>query len=357
VPRESEGPSVPAVQALHLAELVRRWGVLPATLFRGIAVEERELTDPSKRLPVDVLVQLVERARALTGEPGLGVYFGLRMQAASHGYLGFAAMTASTLGEALDLATRFAPMLTNAFTLSFERSGSSASLIIEEEADLGPARDAILLALVIGLWRIGCTLTGVELPGRTELAFAEPAYFARFRTGAAHVSFGKPKNVLQFDAAILDYPLASADPAALQLVREQCEQALLALGFEGRVVARVRGAVSKAGGGFRTLEEVAARLKLSTRTMKRKLANAGISYLGLLDEARLERARRLLASEGPSVDEIASTLGYSDTANFTRAFRRWTGTTPAAYRRSLAETSAEIDGPVEGEPLHPSKRR
>ena len=329
-------PTVPAVQALHLVELVRRWGVTAAQLLRGIDLDERELRDPSRKLGVSVLVPLVERARALTGEPGLGLYFGLRMQVASHGYLGFAAMTASTVGEALELAVRFAPMLTTALSLRLRRSGKSVSLVIEEEADLGAARDAVLLALIVGVWRIGCTLTGRGLDGHADLACPEPAYFERFRPVAPNVCFGQAQNQLVFDAAMLDYPMATADPAALQLAREQCERAIEMLGFDGRVVARVRAAIPGAGGGFRTLDEVAAKLRTSPRTLKRKLAAGGSAYSTLLDEARLDRAQGLLAGDALSIDAIAETLGYSDTANFTRAFRRWARTTPAAWRRQRA---------------------
>jgi AraC-like DNA-binding protein len=329
----TDEPHVPAVQALHLVELVRRWGVTPAQLFRGLDLAEEELRDPTRRLGVNALVALVERARALTGEPGLGIYFGLRMQVASHGYLGFAAMTASTVGEALDLATRFAPMLTTALSLRTHRAGNEVSLVIDEEADLGTARDAVLLALLVGVWRSGCTLTARPLDGRADLAFPEPPYFERFRPVAPNVRFGASQNRLVFDAAVLEYPFATADPAALQLAREQCERALEALGFDGRLVARVRGSIPKAGGGYRSLDEVAARLKTSPRTLKRKLAAGGTAYSALLDDARLERACRLLEGDGLSLDEVAETLGYSDTANFTRAFRRWTQTTPAAYRK------------------------
>ena len=326
-------PHVAAVQALHLVELVQRWGVTSSQLLRGLDLDERELRDPSKKLGVSVLVPLVERARALTGEPGLGLYFGLRMQVASHGYLGFATMTASTVGEALDLATRFAPVITTALSLRLLRSGNVVSLVIEEEADLGSVRDVVLLAVLVGVWRIGCTLTGRELEGHADVVFAEPSYFERFRPLGPRVSFGAAQNRLVFDAALLDYPLVSADPAALQLAREQCERALEMLGFDGRIVARVRAVLPKAGGGFRTLDELAAKLRTSSRTLKRNLAAFGTAYSTLLDEARLDRARRLLEGERLSLDAIAETLGYSDTANFTRAFRRWTQTTPAAYRR------------------------
>ena len=331
-------PSIPAVQALHLVELVRRWGVTSAALLRGIDLDEGDLRDPNKTIGVSVLVPLVERARALTGEPGLGLYFGLRMQVVSHGYLGFAAMTASTIGEALDLATRFAPMLTTVVSLRVQRSGRSAALVFDEDADLGAARDAVLLALLVGIGRIGCTLTGRELDGHIDLVVREPPYFERFRPVAPNIRFGQPQNQLVFDAEVLDHPLATSDPAALQLAREQCEKAIEMLGFDGRVVGRVRAAIPKAGGGFRSLDEVAAKLKVSPRTLKRKLATGGTAYSALLDHARLERAEQLLASDRLSIDAIAETLGYSDTANFTRAFRRWTKTTPAAYRAKRARS-------------------
>jgi AraC-like DNA-binding protein len=326
-------PSVPAVQALHLVELVQRWKVSAAQLLRGLAIDERDLRDPSKKLRVSLLVPLVERARALTGEPGLGLYFGLRMQVASHGYLGFAAMTASTVGEALDLAARFAPMLTTALSLRVEREGNRAALVIEEDADLGAARDAVLLAVLVGIWRIGCTLTGRNLDGYAALAIPEPAYFDRFRVFAPNVRFSQPQNRLVFDPEVLSYPLSTADPAALQLAREQCERAIEMLGYGGRIVGRARAAIPKLGGGFHSLDEVAAKLRMSTRTLKRRLATSGTAYSALLERARLERAQRLLEADRLSVEEIAEALGYSDSANFSRAFRRWTKTTPAAYRR------------------------
>ena len=68
-------------------------------------------------------------------------------------------------------------------------------------------------------------------------------------------------------------------------------------------------------------------------TLKRKLATFGVTYSDLLDEQRLEAALLQLRADAASIDAIAERLGYSDTANFGRAFRRWTGISPAAYRR------------------------
>jgi AraC-like DNA-binding protein len=334
MPSLREEPSIPAVHALHLLELAHRWNVTPDAVLAGTELRERDFRDPAKRLPIRELVTLVERARELTGEPGLGLYFGLRMQVVSHGFLGFAAMTAATLGDALEIAVRFIPTLTTAFSLELEKNGEKTALVLVERADLGAARDAVLLSLLVGIWRIGCSLTGRELKGRAELAVLEPAYFGRFRAVAPNLTFGRPRNRLVFDASVLAQPVVSADPAALELAREQCERALSMLGFEGRIAGRVRAAMSNADGGFRGIDEVASSLKLSERTLKRRLKLESTTYSTILDEARLARAQTLLREERRTLEEIAEALGYSNVANLTRAFRRWTGTTPAAYRRA-----------------------
>jgi AraC-like DNA-binding protein len=96
----------------------------------------------------------------------------------------------------------------------------------------------------------------------------------------------------------------------------------------------VRAQLNDEQGGFRDLEEVAKRLGMSTRTLKRRLADQGTTFSHVLDELRRQRALLLLANRELSINEIAGRLGYTEAANFTRAFRRWTGRTPAAYRNS-----------------------
>jgi AraC-like DNA-binding protein len=323
--------TVPAVHALHLAELSRGWGVTAEALFAGVGSAEA-FADPGAKLTVPELVTLVERARALTGEPAIGIHFGMRMRISAHGYLGFAAMTAATAGDALRLAVRFAPTLTNALELSVHETPGMASLVVEERADFGAARDAILFALVIGVWQIGCALTGRELDGSADFAFPKPVYFGETLATAARTRFDQPTTQLLFDASVLALPLTMADPVSRQLAYEQCERSLEALGH-GDVLDRVRALVLKRDEGVRSVDEVASEMHVSARTLKRKLASAGVTYTDVLDEQRREAALLLLRSPTLSLDDVAEQLGYSDVANFSRAFRRWTGVSPGAYRR------------------------
>ena len=327
-----EDASLPAVHALHLVQLVARWRVPADALLDDFGLTESGLSDPEARLSIATCERIIARARALTGEPALGIYLGLQMRVAWHGYLGFAAMTAATARDALLLAMRYAPTRTSAIGLRLHESGRMASLVIEERASLGTAQDAVIFALLVGIWQIGGALTGRALEGSADVTFAEPAYFGRF-PDVARVRFEQPVHQLVFDRALLDLPLAMADPAAQRLVREQCERALEALGTGARLSVRVRQRLPREGGGFRTLDEVAAELGTSPRTLKRKLAQEGHAFSSLLDEERRERALLLLRAPELSLEDVADRLGYSDLANFSRAFRRWTGRTPGAFRR------------------------
>lgn len=330
-------PYLPAVHALHLADLVaQRWHVAHDELFRGSGLVASELSAPGARITLPTATSLAERARLLTSEPAIGVYLGLQMRASAHGFLGFAAMTSATLGEALELAVRFAPTRTNALHLSHSQSAGEAVLVIEERADFGAARDTVLFALTLGLWQIASALTGKELEGQIELAFSEPAYGAAFPDLSKHLRYGQRHNRLLFDAALLDARLEMADAVATRLAREQCEQALESMADrpEARWLEDVRRVLrGQAKEPLPTLEQAATRLHVSTRTLKRRLASSGTSYSSLLGEERFARATTLLRSTDLSIDEISERSGYSDVANFTRAFRRWAGTTPTAYRR------------------------
>lgn len=333
-PRPAEQKTLAAIHALHVAELAKRWDIAPPSLLGPLGLSADVLAAEDARLPIHDFVRLVDRARELTREQALGFYLGVEMRASAHGYVGLAAMTASTLGEALDLAQRFAVTRTDALSLHVERGATEAALVVEEHVDFGSARDVVVFALLYGIWQIGNALTGKKLEGSADFQMREPPYFARFAHLAPRVSFEQPRNRLLFDAQLLSLPLLMADPVAKRMAREQCERLLEELAASEDVAVRTRKLIARSDGGVRSLEEVARMMHMSTRTLKRRLAEAGASFSELRDEEQKEAALRLLERDDMPIERIAEHLGYSDVANFTRAFRRWTAQTPAAYRKS-----------------------
>lgn len=330
----SETVALPGSYAYELVVLCGRWNVGADTVLDGTGLTIERLKDPATRLPLPVCAALVERARRLTGEPALAFMMGAQMRLSWHGFLGFAAMTAGTVREALEICERFSLTRTSAFGLSSYVEGETASLVLEERAELGPLREFAVIMLLVGIGRIARDATGRELRGFAECAFPEPDYAARVldhTATRAQMLFDRPSHRLVFDASALQLPIVTADAAAMQLARAQCDRELAALAEGTGLVGRVRELIAR-DEGTRSLEEVARRLHLSPRTLKRRLADAGTSFSVVLESVRHQRALLLLENRRLGLAEVAGRLGYSDVANFTRAFRKWTGQTPAAYR-------------------------
>jgi AraC-like DNA-binding protein len=341
-----ETHSVPSGVVVDVVRLARRWDVSPEELLEGLDLPSETLDDALARVPLQSYLTVVERARNLTGEPGLGFCLGLQARVSAFGHLGFAALSASTVREAIELAVQFAPMISTAMNLRLRVESGVASLIVEERAELGSVRDVIVLARLAALWTIAMSLTGEDLKGTAETVIAEPPYHARFEHLVPPLTYGRPTNRIVMRAEALDVPLIMADPVALRLAREHCEKALDSISSGGRLVRTVRQLLSKPDGGFLDLEGVADAVHMSQSTLKRRLMLQGYSLSALLQEERRDRALLLLRSSALSIDDVADRLGYSSVQNFARAFRRWTGTTPAAYRQSCIMNGAAPSLPV-----------
>jgi AraC-like DNA-binding protein len=341
----ASGYTVPAAHVTQLLRLVERWHVPPAEMLSGLRLSEADLNDPAGRLPLATYGALLERARAATGEPGLGFYLGLEKRITMYGYVGFAAISAGSLKEALELLSRFTPTLTTSLSLRLVVEGPAASLIVEEQANLGLARDVALISLFVGMLQIGVALTGREMgESYVELAIAEPAYFARFKHLMPPTRFDAEVSRIVFDSADLDLPLVHANETALRLARDKCERDLVAL--QAGLVERVRRAVSTPD-TFRSMDQAARTLAMSPRTLRRRLAEHGVTFSNLLEHERFDKATLYLRS-GLSLDDIAERLGFSTTSTFVRSFRRWTGTTPGAYRRHATRGHSSAPSAVPG---------
>lgn len=325
---------LPGAYLKDLVELTGRWQVSPDELLAGLPLTAVQLGDPGTRVPLRVCEAIVARAHQFTHEPALAIHTGLQMRLSSHGFLGFAAMTAGTVREAIELACRFATTRTSAIGLALYVEDDTASIVIEERTDLGQIREFIVIALTLGLWQLGQALTGKPLDGIAEVAFPEPA-FLRGIPHATRLRYSQPNHRLVFPAHELALPLTTADPVAMKLAREQCERELATL-VDAGLPGRVRGALLARGDT--DLVELAKDLRMSARTLKRRLAEHDTTFSAIRDDVRRQRALLLLDNRALSISEIAAKLGYSELPNFTRAFRKWTGKTPLAYRERTKPT-------------------
>lgn len=136
----------------------------------------------------------------------------------------------------------------------------------------------------------------------------------------------------------LSKPLLGADPALGRVLERYADRVLLSKpSVEEALVDRVRRLLfTELRGEAPQAADVARRLGMSERTLSRRLKEEGVTFAALLDSVRHEMATRRLGAPDGNPAEVAFCLGFSDVSTFYRAFRRWTGTTPAQFRRSVA---------------------
>lgn len=328
-------PGLPAAYALLLLDVLKRWHIAEETLLAPHGLNRQMLTAPTTRIPLEIINSLYEEALALTNEPCLPFYIGMQMKLSSHGFIGFAAMTADTVAQALELVERFISLRIMGFAVRLVREGDIAHLYLDTALTQQPLRDAAVAALMVGLGQMAQVITGETLYGEADIDIPENPRFEEFRyVLPAQIKFGQACNRISFDAAYLDLPLVMADAASMQLAVEQCERELVAIGLHNRFVRQVRELIYREDEGFRGVEAVAGDLHMSERTLKRQLALEGTTFSDILEDLRRQKAILLLDDPRQNQERIAEQLGYSDVANFNRAFKRWTGTTPGLYRRN-----------------------
>jgi AraC-like DNA-binding protein len=321
--------------------LVKRCGVSSDDLLSGAGVDTETLANPRARLSVPTMVGLFERARSLTREPAIGLHIGLAIRPTLYGNLGFAFMSASNIRESIDLAIRFSPIVTTSLRFRLRVEGRAASIVVDELADFGSARDIVILAVLVSLRQIGAVLAERDLTtSAAEIALPEPSYAGNLAEANLPVRFDCPAHRLVFDARSLEVPYAMASPMALQLARAHCQQELDQFGAPTRWADSVRGLLARCDPRLRSLEDVAAALHQSTRTLKRRLAAEGVSFSALRADELREWATTLARSSLFTSAEIAERLGYSTVTNFDRAFRRWTSTTLVEFRRAASPSPA-----------------
>ncbi|EPG3655107.1 AraC family transcriptional regulator [Pseudomonas aeruginosa] len=331
---DSDAPTITAAYPRLLLGLLEERGLDGRALLREIGLSTLRLEEPEARVTSQQYQAIAATALALSGDPGLGAQLALRTPPTAHGSLGYAMMASATLGDALCLALRYMPLLLGNVEISLLREDEQVILRLLPGPALPPALHRYFSeALLIGLCRSGAWLLGEPaLVGRLDFDYPEPAVpvpLPQCRYDQAHVQ-------LVFPAILLARSLPMADPAALRRAREHCERELALLDAGRRdICARVRLELERQEQRFPNLEEVAARLHLSSRSLKRHLHDAGTSFRQLLGQARQRQALRLLRRPEVSLQRIALYLGYSDPTNFTRAFKRWTGEPPSDTRARL----------------------
>lgn len=327
-------PSVPVAYVQLTLEQAQDRGVPIESLVDGTDINAALLEDPNGYVPFGDYGIVVYRLLEKTGDGGLGYDFGLRANLSVHGVPGFGMMNSSTLREAAAFGVDyFAKLRTPGFSYRCFLDGAQAVVDVGEAVSFGRLRRYAFDLVLISMTHIARQFVPMS---EMELWFdcPEPEYFEKYRDRLPRVKFDAGANQLRCPSHFLEQRLETASPLTKRLVVQQCEREMALLVNREPLLSRVRAVLTKSNDGYPDLTTVASRLAMSSRTLKRHLREHGFSFRRLLEEVRCRDGIRLLKESQLTVEDIAFQLGYTAPGNFTRAFRSWMGTTPAAFRRS-----------------------
>lgn len=315
-------------------------GVLPEELCRSVKLDLSALEDADNQILFGQLVALNENAARLTGDEDFGLHVGEKTDVKMYGVLGYVTLNSQTFGEALNRLIRYQQIRTNAVKFSLETIGADAHLAyVYQTTDITPQnRRQESEEMMSTIMKVGRDLTGVDWkPREVHFEHAPPENVSEHeRIFRAPVGFNKPLTKLIFDSSVLSLPIAEADLTLGSLLERQAMD-LLAKSprHEGAFAGQIQQLIKEnLRGGELRMEAVCRKSGTSSRTLQRKLKEEGTSYQKLLEETQREMSEVYLEKPEIAICEIAYLLGFSQPSAFHRAFRRWTGLTPKAFRQN-----------------------
>lgn len=317
-----------------LAEVASTHGVDPETLCRGLGFTLEDLQDPAQRISYRQAVAMIQRALKALPRQGLGLWVGHQNVLGTLGLLGHVLSLCKTLRDAFDIGMRHQHTSGAIVTSSVYQQG--AEFFVEAECRL-PYNDVQIFAVeefFASLPVYGRALVGADFrPLRVEFIHAAPAYQIEYqRLLGPDVHFGCLHNRMVIAGHWLDTRLPNHHAVALRQALKLLELESAQVHQKMDLIQTVERAIARDLTHGSHIDKVAGDLNMSSRTLRRRLTEHDLTFEVLLERVRQARTLSLLANPELTIERITEAVGYSDVRSFRRAFKRWTGLSPSAFR-------------------------
>jgi AraC-like DNA-binding protein len=330
-------PSVPVEFARLILQMSAERGYPREKMLNGLNITASQVDKDGAYLSIRQHMSLLLKGIKLSGdEGGLGYELGLRIGLSTHALVAMTLLSQTTIGDAIRLGIQFSQVFVPVYRGSLIKEDNFAVLDIRMDMAIPEKlnRYAYDMALV-SVWSCLLNLFGGVWPD-VELWFAypEPNYFAAYRDRLPACRFDMGANQICFPNSQLERRIQTGDPIMAQLMREKIARELDARKQQGKadILTLLRPQLAHGTDGYPDMDTVCAKLFMSSRTLKRKLKQAGTGFQILLDDVRCQDAMHMLCHSSLSIEDIAIWMGFTEPANFTHAFKRWTNTTPSEWR-------------------------
>lgn len=334
-------------QTLHALNFVlkglSRCGVDTATLLRKFGISKDAMGKQTTPVSSNLWCEMLDEAVRQTGDPDLGLKANQKVDLADYGPLGFAILHAENLDQALKVLISY---------IGLSQAGLELTCNIAKGLCVLEARNTDWRVPVHRTnidWSVGSGIAFIRAwcgqdwtPDEVHVMYAEPKDTAIYQQViGCPVYFSSPSNCLVFKATLLEKTKPEADPRLFAILRHDLdrllEESIAATEEQHELITEVQTEIARLlCSGAPTIDQVAARMNKSARTLQRHLADKGYAFKALVEATRFQLAKNYLKSGHYSLIDIAFLLGYSELSAFSRAFRRWSGQTPIQYLKQLA---------------------
>jgi AraC-like DNA-binding protein len=298
-------------------------------------LDEWQQIDPDERIPVTTVHRMLEAAAELIHDPDVGLKAARRTSRGDAGALDYLLSTSPTVKDAIEVAGRYMRLVNDTLTVRLEQRGEHALVRLD---------NTVMLPRAAADFQVGSIFWNHTRPWLHDVLADVVVWFPHAaprqrdeyeRTFApANVRFSAPFSGMLLHRSHLAVPLEKADPKLHHVIAKHARQLLSELPTAESVTEKARAVAAKElAQGNPNAMHVAAELGMSLRTLGRKLAEEGTTFKDVLDDLRKRLALQYVAGRDLPLSDVALLLGFSETAAFHRAFRRWTGRTPLEYRR------------------------
>ena len=321
---------------LPLLEYLENEGFDLKTVLDRVGIPESALEDAKTRLPQRRFQALWQVASEATGDPAIALRVSIMVKANTLGIIGYLASASESGRNAFELVKGLTPLLWENVECDLESDGEVAFLRCNTGSN--PQASRFTTEYAIGLAVTMSRVFGAarDDPLEARFSYSAPAYADEYeRILRLPVRFDAGEDGVLLPISMMDSLNPSADAALRLLLERYAADQLARIPTSARFSQRVRARIlSMLPLGGLTSDTVAAQFSISNRTLRRRLQKEATSYQEILDDVRAELARHYLTKEKREIDEVAFLLGFSDPSAFTKAFRRWTGQTPADFARA-----------------------
>ncbi|CAM2185011.1 Transcriptional regulator, AraC family [Paraburkholderia sacchari] len=333
-------PLVPARYFLLLRDSLRAAGSSLEDLLSAAGIDPHSVRQPDSGLSIEQVESLIAHALRITGRSDLGFDWGRRLRLNSHDLLGYAMLSCTTVDQLLGLSARYYGLIAPMYRMEYQRTGDRAVIIFRPAVPMKSETLHLLQEVIAVSTHFQCIplLSNPRPVYDIYMSMEEPPHVRRYRELApARVHFSAstlPEVRIVTDTWSLDSPLPMADEYAVRMAEERCKAQLQRYRERGNWTDWVIMMLNEAEDSQPTLEELAGLIGTSGRSLERYLKKEGSGYRDLAVQVRSDRARKMLLEGDMPVSQIAYRLGFTDLANFTRAFRRENGVSPSEFRRA-----------------------